>query len=413
MARPAQILTAGILAATVTFAVAATDASAQAQQVLNNQIQLGDVVSGQTLNVVDASEQVTVSNGATGADVRVSSDGVAIDVRSAQRMNGAARATTTMTLGGDTGGVVNATTQANGTYTAVGAYGADLAIDSDQAVGATEIVANSSITGGTARLLSGAYVGAAATGNSMALGGTGTVISGAVHQTSDASVRANNLAETQYIPATAVFAAQALGNATAINGEATSGQNIYVGQRSTGDIVTADVSANAGNAWDLTGRSIANANQAVLANQGGSVVARTQQENFTRVASTAVVTSYDYGAATAAAQGGGNVVSVGNNDKYLELDNDQINTGGVEVRASFAGTNGYDAYVSAEAVGNSVTGYACANCEATLTATNSQYNEGNVTASATTAVYGQGRAVITGSNAVGNSATFYISRPGQ
>ncbi|CAN5125437.1 holdfast anchor protein HfaD [soil metagenome] len=397
----------------MTFAAAATEACAQDQLVLNNQIQLGNVVSGQTLNVENASDQVTVSNAATGNSLSGAVQGGSVDLRSVQRMNGAATATTVMHLGGDTAGVVNATTQTNGNYTAGGAYGASLAIDSDQSVGPTEIVANSSITGGTARLLSGATVNVAATGNAMALGGTGANITGAVHQTSDASVRAGNLAETQYVPATAVFTAQALGNATAINGESASSQNIYVGQRSTGDIVTADVSANAGNGWDLTGHSVANANQAVLANEGGSVVARTQQENFTQVASTARVTSYDFGAATASAQGGGNVVSVGNNDQYLELDNNQINTGGVEVQATFAGTNGYDAYVSADAVGNSVTGYACSTCEAQLSANNVQYNEGNVSASAATSVYGQGRAVITGSTATGNAATFYVTRPGQ
>jgi hypothetical protein len=413
MARPAPILIAGILAATVTFAAAATEASAQDQLILNNQIHdLGDVISGVTLDVRNPSDQVTASNAATGNSLTGATQGGAINVQSVQRMNGNVNATTTIAAGGDTAGVVNAITQANGNYTAVAAYGAPLAIDSDQSVGPTEIVANSSITGGTARLLSGAAVGVAATGNVMALGGTGTVISGAVHQTSDASVRASNLAQTQYIPANAVFTAQALGNATAINGEATSGQSIYVGQRSTGDIVIADTSANAGNAWDLTGRSIANANQAVLANEGGSVVARTQQENFSQVASTTLVTSYDFGAATASAQGGGNVVSVGNNDQYLELDNSQINSGGVEVRATFSGTNGYDAYVSADAVGNSVTGYACSTCEATLRANNVQYNEGNVTASATATVYGQGRAAIIGSSATGNAATFYVSKPG-
>lgn len=394
------------------FAAAATEASAQEQLVLNNQLQLGDVISGQTLNVEDAGEQVTVSTAATGNSLSGGVQGGSLTLRNVQRVNGGVASTTTLNLGGDTEGVVNATTQANGNYVAGGAYGANLAIDSDQSVGPGEIVASSIIPGGTARLLSGASVGVAATANTMALGGTGTEISGAIHQTSDSSVRAGNLAQTQYIPATAIFGAQALGNATAINGENVSSQNIYVGQRSTGDIVTADVSANAGNAWDLTGTATANANQAVLANHGGSVVARTQQENASAVSSSARVTSYDFGAAMASAQGGGNVVSVGTESDYLELDNSQLNTGGVEVQATFAGTNGYDAYVSADAVGNSVTGYACAACEATLTANNVQHNEGNVSASASTTVYGQGRAAITGTNAVGNAATFYVSRPG-
>jgi hypothetical protein len=105
------------------------------------------------------------------------------------------------------------------------------------------------------------------------------------------------------------------------------------------------------------------------------------------------------------------VASAGNNDRYLKIDNSQLNTGGVEVQAVMAGTNGYDAYVSADAVGNAVTGYACSECSGTLTATNVQTNSGNVSATASTTVRGANRAVITGVNAVGNAATFYVSRP--
>ncbi|CAN5290532.1 holdfast anchor protein HfaD [soil metagenome] len=403
-----------MIAATAMCVAAATEASAQqgGEVVLNNQLQLGDVVSGQTLNVEGAQDQVTVSNAATGNSLSGATEGVSIDVGNVQTMNGNVHARTDMALGGDTDGVVNATTQSNGNYLAVGAYGGDLVIDSDQEVGSSEITAANSLPGGTARLTGGASVNVAATANVTALGGTASYISGATHQVSDASVRADNLAETQYIPATAAFTSQAIGNAAASTGQATSGQFIYMGQRSTGDVVSADTSANAGNAWDLTGASVATANQAVIANEGGSVVARTQQENGSHVASTARVTSYDYGVATASAEGTGNAAAVGNNDKYLELDNSQINSGGVEVQASFAGTNGYDVYVAANAAGNSVTGYACADCEATLTATNNQINDGGVSASANTTVYGSNRAVITSSNAVGNAATFYVSRPG-
>ena len=415
MARLAPTRIAGILAATVMCATAATEVAAQdgGALILNNQLQLGDVISGQTLNVEGATDQVTVSNAATGNSLSGATEGVSLDVRNIQTMNGNAHATTEISTSGDTTAVINATTQANGNYLAAGAYGGDFAIDSDQRVGPSEITASTAIRGGTARLLGGANVTAAATGNAAALAGNVGVISGAIHQVSDASVRAENLAETQYIPATAVFGAQAINNAAAVNGTDQSGQSIYIGQRSTGDAVTANTSANAGNAWDLTGASVATANQAVIANNGGSVVARTQQENFSQVASTAVTTAYDYGRAVASAEGTGNAASIGNNDKYVEIDNSQLNSGGVEVQASFAGAQGYDAYVSANAAGNSVTGYACAECQATLNATNNQTNDGAVSASASTTIGGGNRNVITGSNAVGNTATFYVSRPGQ
>jgi hypothetical protein len=402
-----------MLLAIATCAAAATEAASQDRSlVLNNQLQLGDVIAGQTLHVEGADDQITVSNSATGNSVAGAVVGGAIEFRNVQHLNANVRATTTPAPGGgEIGGVVNATTQANGNYASAAGYGADVAVDSDQRVGPYEIEAATSITGGTVRLLSGAYVNASAAANIMALGGENTHVSGAVHQLNEASVRASNLAETQYIPAEAVFSSTAIGNTAASNGTGASSAYLYVGQRSTGGVVVADTSANAGNAWDLSGTAAATANQAVIANDGGSVVARTQQENFSEVRSTAIVTSYDYGVARAAARGAGNAVSVGNDDLYLELDNSQISTGGVDVHASFAGTNGYDAYVSAEAVGNSVTGYACAQCQATMTVNNSQINEGAVSATANATINGGGRAVIIGTNAVGNAANFYVSRP--
>ena len=116
---------------------------------------------------------------------------------------------------------------------------------------------------------------------------------------------------------------------------------------------------------------------------------------------------------TAYARGAANEVSVGNNDHYLEIDNTQFNSGGVEVSATFAGTNGYDAYVAAEAVGNSVTGYACSECDGD----DGRHQRPDqlrqrLAPRATTTVAGAAAPVITGANAVGNSATFYVSRPG-
>ena len=138
----------------------------------------------------------------------------------------------------------------------------------------------------------------------------------------------------------------------------------------------------------------------------------TDQSNLSRVHAATTVTSYDGGAATAVAAGTGNEVFAGNNDVYLEIDNAQVNSGGVEVTAAFTGTQGYDAYVSADAVGNAVTGYVCSTCQGNLIATNAQTNSGTVSATATTTVRGTGRAIASSANAVGNTATFYVSRPG-
>ena len=402
-----------MIAATALCAAAATEAAAQdGTIVLNQQLQLGDVFAGQTLNVVDSQEQVTVETSAQGNSASGAVYNDAITVQSDQTMQGDAVATTDITLGGDTYGAVNATTQAGGNYLAVSAYDATLTLDATQANTGGLVSATTEVGDSSARLHAGASVGASAISNTVALYGEGSFVSGTIDQSSSAVVRSFGRIESQYIPAEASVTSQAIVNAVAVNSGQTSGQDLSIAQRSTGDFIEAEASANAGNAWDLAARARATANQAVLYNEGGSVVTASDQQNQSFVRASALTTAYDYGRAESYARGAANELSVGNNDIYVEIDNTQFNSGGADVTATFSGTNGYDVSVGADAVGNSVTGYACSDCEGYLEARNAQTNAGDVSAVANTTVAGSNRSVITGANAVGNSASFYVSRPG-
>jgi len=413
MAKPARIRLAGTIAATVLCAAAATEAAAQdGTIVLNQQLQLGDVFAGQTLNVVDSQDQVTVETSAQGNSASGAVYNGSITVQSDQTMQGDAVATTDITLGGDTYGVVNATTQAGGNYLAVSAYDATLTLDATQTTDDGLISATTEVGDSNARLHAGAAVGASAISNTVAVYGQTSLVSGTIDQASSAIVRSFGRIESQYIPAEASVTSQAIANAIAVNSDHTSGQDLGIAQRSFGSFIEAEASANAGNAWDLAARARATANQAVLYNEGGSVVNASDQRNSSFVRASALTTAYDYGRAEAYARGAANELSVGNNDIYVEIDNTQFNTGGVDVIATFSGTNGYDVSVGADAVGNSVTGYACSECEGYLEAANTQTNTGNVSAVANTTVAGSNRSVITGANAVGNAASFYVSRPG-
>ncbi len=392
---------------------AATETFAQQQdsRVLNNQLQLGDVITGVTLNVEDAEGEVAVDNAAQGNSLSGAVQNGTLDLSSSQTMNGNTGAATTVVATGDTQGPLNTTTQARGNYLAAGAYGADLTIEANQVVGPTEVTATNAQTNEGARLLGGTSMGSTAIANTTAIGGTGARVEGLVSQRSDAGVRSETFLASQYVPATAEVIAQSLGNAIAVNSDAASSQGLTLRQRQAGDAVTANVSANAGNAWDLAGRARATANQSVLYNQGGSVVVTTDQSNLSQVRSSTVVTAYDFGAATANAAGTGNEVSIGNNDRYVEIDNAQVNSGGVEVTSEYAGAFGYDVRVGAEATGNAVTGYACSECEGQMVVTNDQTNSGPVSARSTTTISGSARSVVTSATATGNTATFYVSRP--
>ena len=412
MARPAPIRIAGTIAATALCVAAATSVLAQdGVIVLNNQLQLGDVIAGQTLNVEDASNEVSADTAAQGNSLSGTAQDRDLRLTSTQTSTGDVRSSTNLVLGGDLAGPVNATTQSRGNYLAAAAYGGDLTIESTQDVGPSEVTASSQVIGLATRMLGGASIGVAAVANTTSMAASASNVSGTVIQRSEAGVRAENFVLARYIPAGAEFISQSIANTTALNSGLASSQDLTIRQRSAGDAVTASTSANAANAWDLAGRARASANQTLLYNAGGSLVATTDQSNLSRVRASTVVTSYDWGGATAVAVGAGNEVVAGNNDVYLQIDNSQVNSGGVEVTADFAGTNGYDSYVSADAVGNAVTGYVCSTCEGHLIATNAQTNSGAVSATSTMTVAGSGRAITSSAGAVGNSATFYASHP--
>lgn len=394
-------------------AAAATEASAQdGTLVLNEQLQLGDVFSHQTLNVVDGQDQVTVETASQGNSATVAVQNASITVQSDQAMQGDSVAAADITLSGDTYGVVNATTQAGGNYLAVSAYSAGLTLDAAQTTDDGLVSATTEVGEDTARLHGGAAIGSSAISNTVALYGEGAVIQGTIDQSSSAIVRSFARIQSQYIPSEASVTGQAIANTIAVNSVQTSGQDLGITQRSFGQFIESEASANAGNAWDLAARARATGNQAVLYNQGGAVVTTADQRNSSFIRADALTTAYDFGAAEAYARGAANELSVGNNDVYVEIDNTQFNTGGVDVTATFSGTNGYDVAVGADAVGNSVTGYACSECDGRLEARNSQTNTGDVSATANSAVAGSARSVISGANAVGNAANFHVSRPG-
>lgn len=395
-----------MIAATVTYAAAATEALAQdGSTVLNGQIQLNDSVAETTLNVVDAAA-VNAYASALGNEVLTSVVDTNGRLTSDQTMQGGARATVSLTLEGDTG-PLKARADATGKSLGGTAERGSLDLDVRQTVGAPSVIARARIENDTAQLLEGGELTATARGNVAALRATEGQVSGSIAQTSTAaSIDAGALALTRYIPAAAMVSAQALGNAVQSGGTGASSAALDIRQVSDGALVTAAVSANAGNAWDLAGRARAAANQTILRNAGGSVVAATDQTSRSAVRAASLVTAYDFGSAEASATAAGNSAQVGNNDRYVEVDNSQFNGGVVSADAAFVGAWGYDAQVGAEAVGNNVIAYACAACEGTLVAANSQTNTAGVTSTATASVGGQGRAVVVGANAIGNRATF-------
>lgn len=406
-----------MIAATATFAVLATEASAQHTPVCqsgagtcsSDQTQSGEVTG--TVNLDVGVDQLTVTNTAVGNDLRGGIEDASGALRSTQAMTGAARADTLLTVDGEIAVAIGSTTQARANYLQATTDGATFELDAAQDARGEEVTARTQVVAPTSHILGGGSLTSAAVANGVLMGGPSSSVTGRIDQASQTTVFADAVANIQYAPAPAALSSQALANQVQVMTTGASHQDLVVRQSNAPSTVEAQTDIYIDNAWDLAGRANAGANQVVLNNAGGSLVAATDQANAGRVRAATRVQTNLQGQTTAQARAAANEVVAGNNDIYLELDNTQLNTGGVEATAAYVGVNGYDAYVGADAVGNSVTGYACSQCGGEINIVNSQTNNGDVTAAATATV-GAGRSAVIGANATGNSATFYISRPG-
>lgn len=327
-------------------------------------------------------------------------------------MTGDAGATTTLNVAGSNG-QATILTEAVGNTLDAGAYGADMTANVTQTLGANEVTARSDVVGPTAHLNDGGYISATAIGNSTGFGtsdeGTATMD---VSQSSSALVQADVEAVVQYMPDTAVFSAVATSNNVSTSGSNGTTQELAVDQTMNGPRTQASTFVSSANAWEIDGSTAAIANNVSASNEHGALEVDVVQSNTSYLQADTVVLAYDYGRGGAQAYGVGNSNLAGNNGQYVDIDNSQFNSGGVEVSASFQGNGGYDSYSSSVAMGNAVTGYACSECQGTLNANSTQFNSGGVSSTSTVNITGSGRSITGNSTAVGNSASFWVSSPG-
>jgi hypothetical protein len=410
MAAHAKILLVGTLLATVTFAGAAISQDTPTTLVIE-QVDMGDVFAGQTLNVEDGYGQTVVTAAAVGNSSSGAVENGALDLTLSQSKSGNARASITVNAASSVGEGVALIGEAVGNSSEAGAYGANLNATVTQSIAAgSEITAGTGLFASNGQLYGGGNISSTAIGNSQAFGASDGEATYAVTQDNAGLVQAQTGAVVKYMPTNAVFSAAAVANNVSASGSGTA-QTATIVQNRTGTRTQAATYVSAGNAWDVTGAAVATANNIAITNTDGPLHVSATQNNETYVRAEAVVSPYEFGVATASAYGVGNSSLAGNQGEEVTFDNDQTNNGGVEVIASFNGNNGYDAYSSATAIGNAVTGYACSDCQATLNATSRQVNESNVSATSTMTVGGVNRNNVGTSNAVGNSATFYVTRP--
>ncbi len=334
-----------------------------------------------------------------------------IEVRSNQRLNGNVSADATLNVADYSGAVTAIATAATGNTGESNVEDTGLVGVGVQTAGAVTVQAFSRYNGPEAETGS-LSVSSQAIVNSQGYGVTNSVSNVTLSQDSDAIAQSDVGVTLRYTDGIAVNSALSTANNVTATGIGDSDQTLDITQRSTGERIEATSFNFAGNAQDITGQSTATANNLSATNEGGFLDLASSQTNSSNVGAETYVSSFQFGAGQANAFGVANSVMAGNYGPVVNVDNTQVNTGGVSVMSTFVGDNGYDAYVSASAMGNAVTGFACSECDPRrLTANNRQTNDGPISAQGTATINGPARQVSSVVSATGNTATFYVSPP--
>lgn len=408
MARRAKILLAGTLVAILPCGAATSQTPPS--PVLNNQVQLGDVFSQQTLNVVEVSDLTEGQAHATGNSFVAGADGYAADMRSYQETQGQVVADTRLDVASSSGATTSLTTKASGNFGQATAYGTTITGVYTQATAATPITAHSHIEAPGAST-GEVFSQTQATGNAQSIGLDYASAGLRTSQSNAATVTSDGGGVYGYVEGAASFQATTAANDVTLSGATSSAARMISDQNNTAPLTQAAQFTAFGNVQTANTSATAAGNNVNAVNSGHLLDVTARQANQAYVRAQASSAAYQYGTGSASAYGVGNAVVAGDIGGELILDTYQTNTGGgIEAVARFDGTEGYDAEASATAYGNEVTGYACSDCQGRIDVANGQVNEADVGAQSVVNV-ASGRSARGVSTAVGNSATYYVSRP--
>jgi hypothetical protein len=380
--------------------------------VLNNQVQLGDVFATQVLDVQTVTDQTVAESHGSGTTYQATAEEQDVDVVSNQTTIGNVPADTRLNVAANSGAVTSLTTTAVGNAGEAGVSGAVMTAvltqetDPGTILGRSQIEAPTGETGDVDNYIQ-------SQGNSHVVTVSNGTAGVRVNQTNAADVTSDGGGVYGYVSGQAQFQAVTSANDITYVGTNFSGTRMISNQQNNSAQTLAAQFTAYGQVQE--GKTITSAvgNSVDAVNQGFLMDAAITQGNHTYVRSQAESSAAAFGSVSADARGTGNNIVVGDLGGEVILDSTQINDGGgVDVISNVTGGDGYDAYGSASASGNAVLGYACAECNGRMTITNNQTNAADVGASNTATITGSARSVTGVSNAVGNSATYYVRKPG-
>jgi hypothetical protein len=398
-------------AALALLAVPAHSDERQPMQVLNGQLQLGDVYARMNLHVVDARTAAGGASAVGNAGSATSSGGI-LEVQASQHLSG--------TVGARVAADVEAVSEA--TVTSATAFGNAAATAACCGTNRTDLeqVANGHANvyaRNDLRLRGGngdAAAASAAVVNAANVDGRNAFIDSSVRQYSNHSVRSFTGIQAEVVEGTTVATASATVNAVSSTNTDATLDGLVVDQRSEGveAIATADIYA--ARSRDMVAASAATGNTASAHTTNGFNLITATQDNAAYVQSESYVTLDDWRGLTAvSSQAIGNTVTGGAIGSSSLTDVEQTNRNGVVSVSSLRGIAGEGGVglVNSVAIGNAVSGFACADCGIDVAATGfvRQVNEGSVFALGEARTVGAD--IVGAATAIGNTATFAATRP--
>jgi hypothetical protein len=407
MPRRAKTPIAGTLAA---IPLSALLCGAATSQVISDQVQLGDVFTEQTMNVVDVSEFIGMTSTAMGNGLSASNaTGGPMTVNARQTLQGAVQSTGVLEAAGTMGQSTVLSSSATGNSIDTGMDRGTMTALATQHAGPAGVLARTqteAAAGGTVDFNDNTQ----AINNSFGMGLTNAAAGVRLIQTTEGSAFADGGAIMGQSTGAATVASQAVGNNATMTGVQGSAFRAVADQTNAANLVQASKFTAYGSSYVSTTAASASANNLHATNEGGLLDVTSRQANTAYVRAQAEETSAYFSAGTANAYGVGNSMIAGSMGPEVVIVNEQLNElGGVESTAYFGAGTGYDATASATAMGNAATGYACSDCGATLRATNNQTNSADVGSTARMTVGGPSRTATGTATSVGNNASYYIS----
>jgi hypothetical protein len=379
--------------------------------VLNGQVQMGDAIS--QLNVhVGSTHGATASSVGVGNVMNAHSVQRDMTVTSNQTLQGRVGAFNDVAIGTARGATVS-------TAVAQGNAGQVVGCCSNTVTSASQVANHGTTVGAVSQVRVGSsdtVVSAAqAAANNFAISTANGTSRSFVGQYSAADVQAHSnvtaCCNNDSLTSSALVAA----NSLAVRGESST---VYADleQKNYGRALAAS-RVNVGSGTNVTSAASAAGNTALVDNRWGYAQMNGYQENRGFVGAISEVSLGDWrGHAVSGSNAVGNSAMLSNLGSDATIGMVQNNYSGVAAYTGLYGTSsqGGVGVASSHAVGNAVTGYACASCgngSVKIEGYTAQYNYAPVTATTNISVGSAGH--ITGSaTAVGNSASFIATRGG-